>query len=202
MPSRVGAMFASVGRRLRSSTRSSSSRSSPWSAPPPFCSSASPSSARRTACWPNAPTPRGTRSPTSSSPPRRRSPPEASGAGRIAESEHEDEITRRTMRATLESGDTLLFAVDAQGGLLANSRSIAIPGFPTRRQSARRWRETSIPAPHGAETSRSWLRRRRPRGWSDRRRHPGGAQPTASIRKRVAPGRLDVFHCSVWGGRH
>jgi signal transduction histidine kinase len=48
------------------------------------------------------------------------------------ESEHEDEDHEEDddARELLESGDTLLFAVDAQGRLLANSRSIAIPGFP------------------------------------------------------------------------
>jgi signal transduction histidine kinase len=51
-------------------------------------------------------------------------------ASRESEREDEDHEEGDDARELLESGDTLLFAVDAQGRLLANSRGVAIPGFP------------------------------------------------------------------------
>jgi signal transduction histidine kinase len=46
------------------------------------------------------------------------------------EDENEDEEEDHEARELLESGDTLLFAVDDQGRLLANARGIPIPGLP------------------------------------------------------------------------
>ncbi len=61
-------------------------------------------------------------------------PPDASG-DQTANKEHdghdhEDESDHEAGRELLESGDALLFAVDAQGNLLANARGVDVPGFP------------------------------------------------------------------------
>ena len=61
--------------------------------------------------------------------------PPAASADRSEDREHddrddEDETDHEAGRDLLESGDALLFAVDAQGKLLANARGVAVPGFP------------------------------------------------------------------------
>ena len=55
---------------------------------------------------------------------------EAGEAGEADEPEHDEEHEREEARELLASGDILLFAVDANGDLLANARGVTIPGFP------------------------------------------------------------------------
>ncbi|MFN8678071.1 MAG: ATP-binding protein [Thermomicrobiales bacterium] len=61
-------------------------------------------------------------------------PPAASNAAEAdrekVDGDHGDDGDHEEGRELLESGDALLFAVDANGRLLANARDVPIPGFP------------------------------------------------------------------------
>ena len=60
--------------------------------------------------------------------------PEAGGDGETnrgkEERDREEDSDHEEGRELLESGDALLFAVDANGSLVANARGVPIPGFP------------------------------------------------------------------------